>query len=305
MPTALIIGAASQDGSYLSELLLSKEYQVIGTIRQQGDDLSFLARDIILEHADLSEYSSLEILVKKYHPDEIYNLASMSVPSESWEKAALVGQITGIAPVYILEAIRRYSPKSKFFQAGSREILQPENPYAAAKLYAHTMVKIYRESLGLFAVSGILYNHESPRRPTAFVTRKITAAAASIKNHVRSDVLTSDGKLELWDLASPRDRGFAGDFVKAFWLMLRNEKPKDYQIATGEIHTIQDVCVAAFDAVGLNWRDYVVVKASDTPTNSSLPGDYSQIKKDLGWQPETSFKELIEMMVSSDLKTFR
>lgn len=292
MPTALVIGAASQDGYYLGQFLLSKGYQVVGTVRpseQAG------LEGLILENADLAEYSSLAAVISKYQPQEIYNLAALSLPQESWSQAALVAQVNAIGPVLLMEAIRSCSPHSKFFQASSREMLNPTNPYAAAKLYAHEMVKIYRNAYHMFAVSGILYNHESPRRPAAFVTRKITQAAAQIKKGTLQ-------KLELWDLGSPRDRGFAGDFVEAMWLMLQNKEPKDYSIATGETHTIKDILDIAFSHVGLDWKGYVVTnpQISISISNPSPPGDISAIKKDLGWSPKTSFKQLIEMMVDSE-----
>lgn len=312
MSTALIFGVASQDGSYLAEFLLSKKYNVIGTTRPQGDDLTNIASlsGLVTEKADLLQPESLEKLIQKYKPEEVYSLAAMTVPAESWDKAALVGQVTGIAPVHIMGAIRKYSPRARFFQATSREIfgsvsqdsadentlIHPENPYAAAKAYAHHMVKIYRDN-NLFACSGILFNHESPRRPQSFVTRKITSGVAAIKKG------TAD-KLVLGDLSSSRDRGFAGDYVEAMWLMLQNQKPKDYIIATNSLHSVQDICEIAFSAVGLKWQDYVasdpgLINSRDT---SGLKGDYSLIQKELGWQPKTDFKDLIEMMVQSDLK---
>ena len=314
MSTALIFGVASQDGSYLAEFLLSKKYKVVGTTRPQGDDLTNISSlpDLVTETADLLQPDSLETLIQKYHPEEVYSLAAMTVPSESWDKAALVGQVTGIAPVHIMEAIRKHSPKSRFFQATSREIfgsvsmdsadektsIHPENPYAAAKAYAHHMVKIYRGN-GLFACSGILFNHESPRRPLTFVTRKITSGVAAIKKG------TAD-KLVLGDLSSSRDRGFAGDYVEAMWLMLQGKVPNDYIVATNALHSVQEICEIAFSSVDLKWEDYVVsdpnlISALDT---QGLKGDYSLIRKDLGWQPKTDFKNLIAMMVESDLQGF-
>jgi GDPmannose 4,6-dehydratase len=308
MSTALIIGVASQDGSYLSEFLLSKKYSVIGTTRKNGDDLENItafANQITLDSADYLDPSSIENLFKKYQPDEVYNLAAFSLPAASWEKAYLTGQITGLGPVLALEAIRKYSPKSKFFQASSREIfgtvskgianestpVNPENPYAAAKAYAHHMVKIYRDSNHLFAVSGILFNHESPRRPTQFVTKKITQAAAKKET------------LHLWDLKSPRDRGYAKEYVEAMWLMLQNKTPKDYIIASNSLHTVADICEIAYSHVGLNYKDYVQLDPSPVPASTdSVRGDYSAIKKDLGWSPKTSFEDLIKLIVNSDLK---
>jgi GDPmannose 4,6-dehydratase len=308
MPSALIIGVASQDGSYLAEFLLSKKYSVIGTTRKTGDDVAnivHITSRITLETADFLDEVSMENLFKKYQPDEVYNLAAFSAPVASWEKSHLTGQITGLGPVIVLDAIRKHSPRSKFFQASSREIfgtvnsktatentpVHPENPYAAAKAYAHFMTQVYRDSLGIFACAGILFNHESPRRPSQFVTRKITTAVAS------------KSKLHLWDLGSPRDRGYAKEYVEAMWLMLQNKTPKDYIIATNTLHTIADICQVAYSRVGLNYKDYVVLDPSPAPPSTdSVRGDYSLIQKDLGWSPKTSFKELIELMVDADLK---
>ncbi len=308
MSTALIVGVASQDGSYLAEFLLAKNYTVIGTTRAAGDDLTYLsplASRLTLATADLADPPGLADLVRKYHPDEIYNLAAMSVPIASWDKAYLTGQITGLGPVALLEAVRHHSPQSRFFQATSREIfgpvashiateqtpIHPENPYAAAKAYAHFMTRIYRQYNHLFAVSGLLFNHESPRRPLSFVTRKITRAAASKQ------------RVHLWDLDSPRDRGFAKEYVEAMWLMLQNKQPKDYVIATGDTHTIAEICNIAYSRVGLNYKDYVVLDPPPVPVSAdSVRGDNSAIRNDLGWFPKTGFKQLIELMVDSDLE---
>lgn len=308
MPSALIIGVASQDGSYLAEYLLKKKYSVIGTTRQTGDDLTHILSfksQITFENADFTVPESIESLFKKYRPNEVYNLAAFTAPVASWEKSYLTGQITGLGPVLVLDAIRKHSPKSRFFQASSREIfgtvntptakentpIHPENPYAAAKAYAHYMTRVYRDSLGLFACAGILFNHESPRRPAQFVTRKITTAAAS------------KSKLHLWDLGSPRDRGYAKEYVEAMWLMLQNKSPKDYVIASNTLHTTADICEVAYSHRGLNYKDFVVLEPSPVPPSTdSVRGDYSLIQKDLGWSPKTSFKELIELMVDSDLK---
>jgi GDPmannose 4,6-dehydratase len=313
MSTALIFGIASQDGSYLAEFLQAKKYQVVGTVRSHGDDLANISSlsGLVTEKADLLQPDSLEKLIQKYQPEEVYNLAAMTVPGESWDKAALVGQVTGIAPVYIMEAIRKHSPKARFFQATSREIfgeieldsanentpVHPENPYAAAKAYAHHMVKIYRGN-NIFACSGILFNHESPRRPLSFVTRKITSAVAAIKKGTRD-------KLSLGDLSSSRDRGFAGDYVEAMWLMLQHDTPKDYIIATNSLHSVRDICEIAFSSVDLKWEDYVIsdpklIRARDT---RGLKGDYSLIQKELDWQPKTDFDSIIKSMVVSDLQT--
>jgi len=307
---ALIVGIASQDGTYLAEFLLSKGYQVVGTIRSSGDASTFIPPQIIQEIADLSDYASLEAVIKKYQPNEIYNLAAFSVSIDSWDKAYLAGQINALGPVLILEAIRLHAPQAKFFQASSREIfgpvasgvanentpISPTNPYAISKSYAHFMTQCYRNTHGLFAVSGILFNHESPRRPDHFITRKITKAAARIK-------VNSQEKLTLWNLNSPRDRGFAKEYVEAMWLMLQASNPKDYVIATGELHTVADICDIAFSRVGLNYKDHLLLEPSPVPeVTDSVKGDASLIKTDLGWSPKTNFKSLIELMVDADLK---
>jgi GDPmannose 4,6-dehydratase len=311
MPTALILGVASQDGSYLAELLLSKGYQVIGTTRNvtETNQISFLKDRIILQPADLLDFASISALVQKYHPDEYYNLAALTVPSDSWNQSYLVGQITGLGPVHGLEAIREFSPRSKFFQATSREIfgsptgtiteksaIHPENPYSCAKAYAHHMVDCYRK-LGIFACSGILFNHESPRRQTNFVSRKITSAAAAFKTGARTE------KLVLRDLNSKRDWGYAADYVEAMWQMLQNKIPTDYIVSSGQLHSVRDICEIAFSFVGLDWQKYIVEdkSASIGPETAGTIGDHSLITHDLGWSPKTSFKELIELMVQSDL----
>jgi GDPmannose 4,6-dehydratase len=320
MPSALILGVASQDGSYLAELLLRENYRVIGTVRKSpGDDLENITQikpRIILENADLLDFSSITSIVKKYTPDEFYNLAGLTTPADSWSRAALVAQVNGLGPVNCLEAVRRFSPETRFFQASSREIfgsvdsgvadentaVNPENPYASAKAYAHFMTGIYRQT-GLFACSGILFNHESPRRPLTFVTRKISTAAACIKNKRKSSLLDRNGKLVLWDLDSQRDRGFAGDYVIAMWLMLQASTPGDYVIATDSLHSVGEICEIAFSHAGLNWQEHVLVdsKSKNRPDTKAVKGNFFKIKKDLGWKPEIKFKELIKMMVDRDL----
>ena len=323
MPSALIIGIASQDGSYLAELLLGQKYTVIGTTRTgSADDLtniSHLHGKFTSETADLLDPDSLVRIIKKYRPREVYNLAALSVPISSWSQAYLTAQVNALGPAVLLAAIKAHSPRSRFFQAGSREIfgspllesadestrISPENPYAAAKTYAHYMTKIHRDS-GLFAVNGILFNHESPRRPSAFVTRKITLAAAAIKTGRRkSQVLHSDGKLHLWDTDSFRDRGYAPEYVRAMWLMLQADTPRDYVIATGQLHSVGETCEIAFSALGLDWHDHVVVdgRPGKAPDSPGLKGDASAIRRDLGWQPRTTYRELIELMVTADFSS--
>ena len=332
MPTALILGVASQDGSYLAEFLLSRGYHIVGTVRKGSADgeenIAGIKDKITLENADLLEFDSISALVRKYTPDEFYNLAALTVPTSSWTKTYLVGQITGLGPVNSLEAIRQFSPKTRLFQATSREIfgsvasgiadentpVHPENPYAIAKTYAHFMTQSYRKGNGLYAVSGILFNHESIRRQIIFITRKITTAAACLKSKTaripldenNTPILDSSGHLTLWDLDSTRDRGFAPDYVEAMWLMLQSDTPKDYIIATGSLHSVRDICKIAFSHVGLNWQDHIktLPQAKVKPDTIGVRGDYSLIKKDLGWAPKTSFKQMIEIMVDSDLANF-
>jgi len=321
MQSALIIGIASQDGSYLAELLIAKKYRLIGTFRPDSSDdlsnISHLKGKFIPATADLLKPQSLIRVIKKYQPSQIYNLAALSVPVNSWSQAYITGQINALGPVVILEAIKSYSPHSRFFQAGSREMfgiqsiasadestpLSPANPYAIAKTHAHHMVKLYR-NIGIYAVNGILFNHESPRRPPAFVTRKITMSAAAIKKH-RSDseVLSPDGKLHLWEVDSAHDRGYAKEYVEAMWLMLQNKVPKDYVISSGQLHSIGEICDIAFTFVGLNWCDHVVIDGlpENKQITPGLKGDSSAIRHDLGWHPKTTFKELIEMMVTADI----
>lgn len=333
MKKALIIGLSSQDGSYLADLLLEKKYEVIGTIRRtttiHKENIEHLNGKVISETADLGDYESIARVVDLHKPDEVYNVAAQSVPADSWSHPYYTGDITGLGLVRVLEAVRHCVPKAKVYQATSREIfgnikaesatektpIDANNPYGIAKAYAHMMVRCYRESYGMFACGGILFNHESPRRGLHFVTRKITVAVACIKNKVKNPpldelgrpIVDKNGKLHLGFLDGRRDWGYAKEYVEAMWLMLQNEKPKDYVIGTNETHTIRELCQIAFERVGLNWEDHVL---SDSkllrPTEiKELKGDFSLAKKELGWQPKTSFKELIELMVDEDLKRFR
>jgi GDPmannose 4,6-dehydratase len=302
MPTALILGVASQDGSYLAEFLLAKKYQVFGSVRPEGDDLHNIAgfkNRICLISVDLSQPESITAAIRKYHPDEFYHLAAMTVPAQSWDQAYLVGQVTGLSPVVSLEAIRKFSPHTRFFYPASSAIYHPQNPYAAAKTYAFYMTRIYREAHHLFAVNGILFNHESSRRPLDFATHKITSYVAAVKTKQPG----TPPYLVLWDLDSRRDWGFAGDYVRAMWVMLQAPVPKDYVIATGKLHSVREVCEIAFSSVDLKWQKYVQIDPSRRPgpDTGAIAGNISEIKKDLGWSPKTSFKELIKMMVLSDL----
>lgn len=329
---ALIVGITSQDGSYLADLLLEKGYHVTGTLRRTTsfykENINHLLGKIDIETADLTDSESLIQVVKKVVPDEVYNIAAQSVPGDSWSHPYATGNVTGLGPVRVFEAVRHFAPNAKVYQATSREIFgnieaesatentpfDANNPYGIAKAYAHMMTRCYRESYNMFACGGILFNHESPRRGLHFVTRKITAAAACIKNNVKNPPLSElgepivdkDNKVHLGWLEAKRDWGYAKEYAEAMWLMLQQDKPQDFVIGTNTTHTIQELCEIAFSHVGLNWKDHVI---SDTrllrPTEiKELKGDYSLAKKVLGWEPRTSFKELIEMMVDADLKRF-
>lgn len=329
---ALIIGVSSQDGSYLADLLLSKNYTVIGTIRRttsyEKENIAHLKNKIIIESVDLIDSESINRVVKKYIPDEIYNVAAQSVPADSWSHPIYTGEVTAMGPVRVFEAARSFAPKAKIYQATSREIfgniqqesanestpIDANNPYGIAKAYAHMMANCYRESYGMFIASGILFNHESPRRSLHFVTRKVAAAVACIKNKVKNIPLNEAGeplidnknRLHLGWLDASRDWGYAKEYVVAMHKMLQQKTPKDYIIGTNTTHTIRELCQIAFGAANLDWQKHVI---SDPvfvrPTEiKELKGDYSRAKKDLKWEPETSFKQLIKLMVKSDLKKF-
>lgn len=330
---ALIIGLSSQDGSYLADLLLEKGYEVIGTIRRSTniiqENIVHLYGKVTIEAADLTDIESLIHVIKKHQPDEVYNIAAQSVPADSWTQPFYTGEVTALGPVRVLEAVRHFAPHAKVYQATSREIYgnveaesatescppDANNPYGIAKAYAYMMVRCYRESYGMFACQGILFNHESPRRSLHFVTRKITAAAACIKNGCKNipmnelgePLVDKDGKLHLGLLDAQRDWGYAKEYVEAMWLMLQQDKPEDYVIGTNTTHSVKDVCKIAFEHVGLNWEDYVISNEKlMRPTEiKELKGDYSKAKKDLGWEPKTSFEDLIKLMTDADLQRFK
>lgn len=330
---ALIIGVSSQDGSYLADLLLEKGYEVIGTIRRSTsfykENIEHLYGKIIIEAADLIDSESLIYVIKKYQPDEIYNIAAQSVPGDSWTQPFYTAEVTALGVVRVLEAARHFAPNAKVYQATSREIFgnidaesadeftKPDanNPYGIAKAYAHMMVRCYRESYGMFACGGILFNHESPRRSLHFVTRKITAAAACIKNGVSKTPINELGEplvdknkqLHLGLLEAKRDWGYAKEYVEAMWLMLQNKEPKDYVIGTNTTHTVKEVCQIAFDHVGLKWDNHVITNEKLLrPTEiKELKGDYSSAKKELSWEPKISFEDLIKLMVDADLERFK
>jgi GDPmannose 4,6-dehydratase len=332
MKTAVIVGVTSQDGSYLADLLVEKGYNVVGTIRRTTnfyhENIDHLLGKIKIEAADLTDSESLSNVIRKHKPDEVYNIAAQSIPADSWSHPYYTGNVTGLGPVRVMEALRHFAPDAKFYQATSREILgnieaesanestpfDANNPYGIAKAYAHMMTRCYRESYGMFACAGILFNHESPRRSLHFVTRKITAGVACIKNKVANPPLNelgepligNDGKLHMGNLDAMRDWGYAKEYVEAMWLMLQQDTPRDYVIGTNTTYSIKDACKVAFDYVGLNWEDYVVSdKRLMRPTEiKELKGDYSLAKKELGWEPKTSFEDLIRLMVDADLKRF-
>lgn len=314
---ALITGITGQDASYLAELLLSKDYEVFGTTRRSStvnnERIRHIEDKITILSADLLDQSSLVAAVMKSQPDEVYNLAAQSFVKTSWDQPVLTGEFTGIGVTRTLEAVKSVNPDIKFYQASSSEMFgkvtevpqkettrfYPRSPYGVAKVYGHYITLNYRESYGMFACSGILFNHESPRRGLEFVTRKISHAVARIS-------LGKQQKLELGNLDAKRDWGFAGDYVEAMWLMLQQETPEDYVIATGEAHSVKEFVELAFETVGIsNWQDYVVANqtAHLRPAEvDHLIGDYSKAKKELGWSPKTSFKELVEMMVKADIE---
>lgn len=331
--TALIIGVSSQDGSYLADLLLEKGYHVVGTIRHTTsyakENIQHLVGQISIEAADLLDAESLVHAIKKYRPDEIYNIGAQSIPADSWTHPYYTGEVTGLGVVRVLEAVRHHAPGARVYQATSREIfggitaecanettlIDANNPYGIAKAYAHMMTRCYRESYDLFTCSGILFNHESPRRGLHFVTRKVTAGVACIKNGVAHPpldelgrpLISDDRKLHLGFLDATRDWGYAKEYVEAMWLMLQSPTPKDYVIGTNTSHTIRELCRIAFSHVGLNWEEHVISdRALLRPTEiTDLKGDYALAKAELGWEPRTSFEELITLMVDADLQRFK
>lgn len=319
MPKALITGITGQDASYLADFLLEKGYEVYGTTRRSSTVNNERIKHIenherlhILP-ADLLDQVSLMNAIKAAQPDEIYNLAAQSFVKTSWDQPVLTGDFTGIGVTRVLEAIRAIKPDAKFYQASSSEMFgkvtevpqkettrfYPRSPYGVAKAYGHYITVNYRESYNMFACSGILFNHESPRRGLEFVTRKISHAVARIS-------LGKQDKLELGNLEPKRDWGFAGDYVEAMWLMLQQDKPDDFVIATGENHSVKEFAELAFAYVGINnWQEYIVsnVTAHMRPAEvDHLIGDATKAKEVLGWTPKTSFKELVEMMVKADIE---
>lgn len=316
MKIALITGITGQDGSYLAEFLLKKNYQIYGLTRRTStvttERISHIINKIKVVEGDLLDQHSLTQLIKDLRPDEVYNLAAQSFVPSSFSQPVLTGEATALGVTRILEAIRIAYPKAKFYQASSsemfgkvREVPQneltpfyPRSPYGVAKLYGHWITINYRESYNLYALSGICFNHESPRRGTEFVTRKISQATARIK-------LGKQKKLVLGNLDAKRDWGFAGDYVEAMWMMLQQNKPVDYVIGTGETHSVREFCQVAFNVVGINnWQDYVESNEEFfRPAEVDLLiADPRKANTVLGWRPKTSFKKLVEIMVQADLK---
>jgi GDPmannose 4,6-dehydratase len=317
MPTALITGITGQDGSYLAELLLDKGYNVVGVVRRSSttpyERIAHLVDRVELVSADLLDQTSLTDVVGEFQPDEIYNLAAQSFVQTSWNQPVLTGEFTALGVTRMLEAMKKAAPKARFYQASSSEMFgkvaespqrettpfYPRSPYGVAKVYGHWITVNYRESFGIYAVSGILFNHESPRRGLEFVTRKVTDAVARIKLGLQSEV-------RLGNLEARRDWGFAGDYVEAMWLMLQQDTPDDYVVGTGHTCSVRDLCETAFAAVGLDYRDYVVQdpRFFRPAEVDLLVADSSKAGAQLGWQPKVSFHQLVRMMVDADLERY-
>src|SRR5256886_1609186 len=315
MPTALITGITGQDGSYLAEFLLDKGYRVIGIVRRSSttpyERIGHLVDRVELMSADLLDQTSLTDVVGDFEIDEIYNLAAQSFVQTSWTQPVLTGEFTALGVTRMLEAMKKAAPKARFYQASSSEMFgkvvetpqrestpfYPRSPYGVAKVYGHWITVNYRESFGLYAVSGILFNHESPRRGLEFVTRKVTDGVARIK-------LGKAKELRLGNLDSGRDWGFAGDYVDAMWRMLQQPKPGDYVVGTGTMHTVRDLCAAAFAHAGLEWQQYVKIDPQFVrPAEVDvLRADASRARKELGWTAKVTFEQLVQMMVDADLE---
>ncbi len=312
---ALITGITGQDGSYLADLLLAKGYKVFGMVRRSSTEtferIAHIRDKVTLVQADLLDSTSLVHMLRDVGPDEVYNLAAQSFVPTSWSQPVLTGEFTGIGALRVLEAVREVCPKARFYQASSSEMygkvrevpqteltpFHPRSPYAVAKTFGHYITVNYRESYDLFAVSGILFNHESPRRGREFVTRKITDGVARIKLGLATE-------LRLGTLDAQRDWGFAGDYVKAMWAMLQQDQPEDYVIATGRTHSVKEFLEIAFDHASLHWQDYVVqdpqfMRPAEV---DQLVGDATKAREKLGWEPEVSFENLVRMMVDADIE---
>jgi len=313
--TAVITGVTGQDGSYLAELLLEKGYEVIGIVRRTSHDsyerIGHLLDRVHVVAADLLDQHSLTMVIRDAKPDEVYNLAAQSFVPTSWSQPVLTGEFTALGVTRLLEAIRLAHPEARFYQASSSEMFgkavetpqrettpfYPRSPYGVAKVYGHWITVNYRESYGMYAVSGILFNHESPRRGLEFVTRKISDAVARIK-------LGKASELRLGNIDSARDWGFAGDYVEAMWRMMQPQQPDDYVVGTGAKHSVRDFCAAAFGHVGLDWKKYVktdprFVRPAEVDV---LLADASRARTELGWAPKVGFEQLVHMMVDADLE---
>lgn len=315
---ALITGVTGQDGSYLAEFLLEKGYEVIGMVRRTStvnfERIKHIQDKITLASGDLVDQVSIIDVLREHRPDEVYNLAAQSFVPTSWSQPVLTGEVTALGVTRVLDAIRIVDPTIKFYQASSSEMFgkvreapqnentpfYPRSPYGVAKVYGHWITVNYRESYGLFACSGILFNHESPRRGLEFSTHKVTYRAARIK-------LGLANELRMGNLDAKRDWGYAGDYVKAMWLMLQQDEPEDYVVATGKTHSVRELCELAFSCLGLDWRDHVVAdpKFLRPADVDCLVGDATKARTKLGWEPTVTFEELIQMMVDADLETLK
>jgi len=314
MTKALVTGVTGQDGSYLAEFLLEKGYQVVGMVRRTSttnfDRIKHIQDKLILTQGDLLDQVSLMDIMREYQPDEIYNLAAQSFVPTSWKQPVLTGEFTALGVTRMLEAMRMVAPEARFYQASSSEMFgkvrrvpqnedtpfYPRSPYGVAKVYGHWITVNYRESYDLFACSGILFNHESPRRGLEFVTRKVTHGVARIKLGLAQE-------LAMGNLEAQRDWGFAGDYVRAMWLMLQQEQPGDYVVATGKTHSVRQLLEVAFGLVDLDYEEHVrvdhqFIRPADV---DRLVGDASKAREKLGWKPEVGFEKLVEMMVDADL----
>ena len=317
-PTALITGITGQDGSYLAEFLLERGYQVVGMVRRTSTinfgRIAHIQDRLTLTSGDMLDEPSMIAILREYQPSEVYNLAAQSFVQASWKQPVFTGKVTALGVTRLLDAIRTVDPGIRFYQASSSEMFgkvretpqkettpfYPRSPYGVAKVYGHWITINYRESYGVHATSGILFNHESPRRGLEFVTRKVTHTVAKIK-------LGLADELRLGNMDSRRDWGYAGDYVRAMWLMLQQDQPDDYVVATGETHSVRELCEAAFGRVGLDWEQYVVQdeRFMRPAEVDLLVGDASKAGEALGWEPTVTFRGLIEMMVDADLEKLR
>ena len=318
MPTALITGITGQDGSYLAELLLAKGYRVVGMVRRSSttayERIAHLIDRVQFVSADLLDQHSLVDAVREYHPAEVYNLAAQSFVGTSWTQPVLTGEFTALGVTRMLEAVKKAAPEARFYQASSSEMFgkvqetpqrettpfYPRSPYGVAKVYGHWITVNYRESFGLYAVSGILFNHESPRRGLEFVSRKITDGVARIKLGLQKE-------LRLGNLDARRDWGFAGDYVEAMWQMLQQPSPDDYVVGMGVTRSVRELCQVAFDVVGLDYRDYVVQdeKFFRPAEVDLLVADPAKARAVLGWAPRVTFEQLVQMMVDADVARYQ